>query len=119
MTVEVATLVDDDPEPYEDLTVTIGGGFDSLASVAPQTLAVYDARKAIDDLLVRVEELIDEVAEQQADVDVLERDRIRQTDVEADLVVRGIVTGSGGHGGRFAGRGFGVDLVGEGQDRCS
>ncbi len=92
VTVEVLTLVDDDPEPYEDLTVTIGGGFDSLASVAPQTLAVYDARKTIDDLLVRVEELIDEVTEKQADVGLLEGDRLRQTDVEADLVVRGIVT---------------------------
>ena len=90
--VEVVTLADDDPEPYEDLTVTIGGGFDSLASVAPQTLAVYDARKAIDDLLVRVEELVDEVIEQQADVDLLERDRLGETDVETDLVSRGIVT---------------------------
>ena len=63
VTVEVVTLLDDDREPYEDMKVAISGGFESLASVASQTLAVYDARKEIDDLLMRVDDLVDDIEE--------------------------------------------------------
>ena len=91
-TLEIVTLLDEDREPYEDLKVSIGGGFDSLASAAPQTLIVYDAQKVIDDLLLRVEELAGDVSDELVDLDELDRERLRRTDVEADLVLLGIIT---------------------------
>ncbi len=90
--VEIETLLDDDREPYEDLKVAIGGGFESLVSVAPQTLVVYDARKLIDDLELRVDELVDDISEKRADLNELNSERLVRTDVEADLVSRGIIT---------------------------
>ncbi len=90
--VEIETLLDDDREPYEDLKVTIGGGFESLVSVAPQTLVVYDARKSIDDLELRVNDLVDDISEERADLNELDSERLIRTDVEADLVSLGIIT---------------------------
>ncbi|MCP4852824.1 MAG: hypothetical protein GY900_13970, partial [Actinomycetia bacterium] len=90
--VEIETLLDDDREPYEDLKVTIGGGFESLVSVAPQTLVVYDARKLIDDLELRVNDLVDDISEERADLNEMDSERLIMTDVEADLVSRGIIT---------------------------
>ncbi|HIE67421.1 MAG TPA: hypothetical protein EYP97_05420, partial [Acidimicrobiia bacterium] len=72
--------------------MSIGGGFDSLASVAPQTLIVYDAQKVIDDLLLRVDELVGDVSDELVDLDELDRERLLRTDVEADLVSLGIIT---------------------------
>ncbi len=92
VTFEIATILDDDREPYEDLEVTIGGGFDSLAAVAPQTLAVYDARKDVDDLLERVGELVADIAEKVDDVADLEAEDEVVTVVEARLVSLGILT---------------------------
>ena len=92
VTLEIATVLDDDREAYEDLEVTIGGGFDSLAAVAPQTLAVYDARKAVDDLLERVDELVVDIAEQVDEVADLEATDELVTTVEARLVSLGILT---------------------------
>ncbi|MEC8947765.1 MAG: Calx-beta domain-containing protein, partial [Actinomycetota bacterium] len=92
VTLEIATILDDDREPYEDLEVTIGGGFDSLAAVAPQTLAVYDARKDVDDLLERVGELVTDIAEQADEVANLEATDEVVTIVEARLVSLGILT---------------------------
>lgn len=92
VTLEIATVLDDDREAYEDLEVTIGGGFDSLAAVAPQTLAVYDARKAVDDLLERVDELVVDIAEQVDEVADLEATDEVVTTVEARLVSLGILT---------------------------
>jgi multidrug efflux pump subunit AcrA (membrane-fusion protein) len=92
VTFEIATVLDDDREAYEDLEVTIGGGFDSLAAVAPQTLAVYDARKAVDDLLGRVGELVVDLAEQVDEVADLEATDEVVTTVEARLVSLGILT---------------------------
>ena len=92
VTLEIATILDDDREPYEDLEVVIGGGFDSLAAVAPQTLAVYDARKEVDDLLERVGELVTDIAEQADEVANLERTDEVVTIVEARLVSLGILT---------------------------
>jgi len=92
VTLEIATILDDDREPYEDLEVTIGGGFDSLAAVAPQTLAVYDARKEVDDLLERVGELVTDIAEQADEVANLEATDEVVTIVEARLVSLGILT---------------------------
>ena len=90
--VEIETLLDDDREPYEDLKVAIGGGFESLVSVAPQNLVVYDARKLIDDLELRVNELVDDISEERAELNELDSERLIRTDVEADLVSRGIIT---------------------------
>ena len=90
--VEIETLLDDDREPYEDLKVAIAGGFESLASVAPQTLVVYDARKLIDDLELRVNDLVDDISEERADLNELDSERLIMTDVEADLVSLGIIT---------------------------
>ena len=92
VTLEIPTILDDDREPYEDLQVVIGGGFDSLAAVAPQTLAVYDARKEVDDLLERVGELVTDIAEQADEVANLERTDEVVTIVEARLVSLGILT---------------------------
>ena len=92
VTLEIATILDDDREPYEDLEVVIGGGFDSLAAVAPQTLAVYDARKEVDDLLERVGELVTDIAEQADEVANLEATDEVVTIVEARLVSLGILT---------------------------
>jgi len=92
VTFEIATILDEDREPYEDLEVTIGGGFDSLAAVAPQTLAVYDARKDVDDLLERVDELIADIAEKVDEVADLEAEDEAVTTVEARLVSLGIIT---------------------------
>lgn len=91
-TLEVVTLSDNDREPYEDLKVTIAGGFDSKAAVAPQTLAVYDARKEVDDLLDRVDELVDDISEKEDDVADLEAEDEVVTTVEARLVATGILT---------------------------
>ena len=90
--VEIETLLDDDREPYEDLKVAIGGGFESLVSVAPQNLVVYDARKLIDDLELRVNELVDDISEERAELNELDSERLIRTPVEADLVSRGIIT---------------------------
>ncbi|MEO2155977.1 MAG: peptidoglycan-binding protein, partial [Acidimicrobiales bacterium] len=62
-TLEIATLLDEDREPYEDLKVSIGGGFDSLAGVAPRTLVVYDLQAQIDDKEERRTELVDEITD--------------------------------------------------------
>ena len=92
VTLEIATILDDDREPYEELEVVIGGGFDSLAAVAPQTLAVYDARKEVDDLLERVGELVTDIAEQADEVANLEATDEVVTIVEARLISLGILT---------------------------
>ena len=65
--VEIETLLDDDREPYEDLKVAIGGAFDSLVSVASQTLVVFDLQAQIGDTESRRSELVDEIAEAVAD----------------------------------------------------
>ena len=91
-TVEIATVSDTEREPYEDLKVTIAGGFDSLSAVAPQTLAVYDARKEVDDLLERVDELVEDIAEKEDDVADLEAEDEAVTVAEARLVDAGILT---------------------------
>ena len=93
-TFEIATIRDDDREPYEDLKVTITGGFDSLDAVAPQTLAVYDARKEVDDLLDRVGELVDDIAKKRDEVADLEAEDELVTTVEDRLVAVGILTGA-------------------------
>ena len=62
-TLEIATLLDEDREPYEDLKVSIGGGFDSLAGVATQTLIVYDLQAQINDKEERRTELVDEIVD--------------------------------------------------------
>jgi len=62
-TLEIVTLLDEDREPYEDLKVSIGGGFDSLAGVAPRTLVVYDLQAQIDDKEERRAELVDEITD--------------------------------------------------------
>ena len=62
-TLEIVTLLDEDREPYEDLKVSIGGGFDSLAGVAPRTLVVYDLQAQIDDKEERRTELVDEITD--------------------------------------------------------
>mgnify|MGYP001281391773 CR=1 FL=1 len=93
-TFEIATVRDDDREPYEDLKVTITGGFDSLDAVAPQTLAVYDARKEVDDLLDRVGELVDDIAKKRDEVADLEAEDELVTTVEDRLVAVGILTGA-------------------------
>ena len=92
VTLEIATILDDDREPYEELEVVIGGGFDSLAAVAPQTLAVYDARKEVDDLLERVGELVTDIDEQAGEVSNLEATDEVVTIVEARLISLGILT---------------------------
>ena len=63
-----------------------------MRAVAPQTLAVYDARKAVDDLLERVDELVDDIAEQADDVADLEATDEVVTTVEARLVSLGVLT---------------------------
>ncbi len=92
VTLEITTVLDDDREPYEDLKVAIGGGFTSLASVAPQTLAIYDARKDVDDLLERVDELVVDIAEKVDDVKDLEAEDGVLTLAETRLVNLGIIT---------------------------
>ena len=62
-TLEIVTLLDEDREPYEDLKVSIGGGFDSLAGVAPRTLVVYDLQAQIDDKEERRAEIVDEITD--------------------------------------------------------
>ena len=62
-TVEVVTLLDEDREPYEDLKVSIGGGFESLAGVASQTLLVYDLEAKVVDQEERRAELLVEISE--------------------------------------------------------
>ena len=62
-TVEVVTLLDEDREPYEDLKVSIGGGFESLAGVASQTLLVYDLEAQVVDQEERRAELLVEISE--------------------------------------------------------
>ena len=67
VTVEVVTLLDDDREPYEDMKVAIGGGFESLAGVASQTLLVYDLEAKVVDQEKRRAELLDEISEAEED----------------------------------------------------
>ena len=99
VTVEIATLVDDDPEPYEDLTVTISGGFDSVAEVASQNLLVYDLEVLIREQEERRTEVADEIAEAQEKVDeeetevtALETLQRLKTDVEQELIDKSIIT---------------------------
>jgi len=66
-TLEIATLLDEDREPYEDLKVSIGGGFDSLAGVASQTLLVYDLEAQVVDQEERRAELLDKISESEED----------------------------------------------------
>ena len=80
VTVEVATLVDDDPEPYEDLTVTISGGFDSVAEVSSQNLLVYDLEVQIREQEERRTEVADEIAEATASGQDL-----REYDIRAEI----------------------------------
>ncbi len=131
-TLEIATLLDEDREPYEDLKVSIGGGFDSLAGVAPRTLVVYDLQAQIDDKEERRTELVDEITDattavqglreydirveiadleerraellddiaesvvavetEQTEVNALETLRNLKTDVEQELMDKGIIT---------------------------
>jgi len=132
VTVEVVTLLDGDREPYEDMKVAIGGGFESLAGVASQTLLVYDLeakvvdqeerraelldeiseaeegeqglgefdiRAEIADVTERRAELLDEISEaeeevdaEQAEVTALETLQRLKTDVEQELMDKGIIT---------------------------
>nr|MCS5676467.1 biotin/lipoyl-binding protein [Acidimicrobiales bacterium] len=80
VTVEVVTLVDDDPEPYEDLTVTISGGFDSVAEVSSQNLLVYDLEVQIREQEERREEVADEIAEA-----VASGQDLREYDIRAEI----------------------------------
>ena len=66
-TLEIVTLLDEDREPYEDLKVSIGGGFDSLAGVASQTLLVYDLEAQVVDQEERRAELLDKISESEED----------------------------------------------------
>ena len=131
-TLEIVTLLDEDREPYEDLKVSIGGGFDSLAAVAPRTLIVYDLQAEINDKAERRTELVDEIVDastavqglreydirveiadleerraellddivesvadvetEQAEVNALETLRKLKTDVEQELMDKGIIT---------------------------
>ena len=131
-TLAIATLLDEDREPYEDLKVSIGGGFDSLAAVAPRTLVVYDLQAEINDKEERRTELVDEIVDattavqglreydirveiadleerraellddivesvadvetEQAEVNALETLRKLKTDVEQELMDKGIIT---------------------------
>ena len=131
-TLEIVTLLDEDREPYEDLKVSIGGGFDSLAAVAPRTLIVYDLQAEINDKEERRTELVDELVDastavqglreydirveiadleerraellddivesvadvetEQAEVNALETLRKLKTDVEQELMDKGIIT---------------------------
>ncbi|MDG2161367.1 MAG: Calx-beta domain-containing protein, partial [Acidimicrobiales bacterium] len=131
-TLEIVTLLDEDREPYEDLKVSIGGGFDSLAAVAPRTLIVYDLQAEINDKEERRTELVDEIVDattavqglreydirveiadleerraellddivesvadvetEQAEVNALETLRKLKTDVEQELMDKGIIT---------------------------
>ena len=131
-TLEIVTLLDEDREPYEDLKVSIGGGFDSLAGVAPRTLVVYDLQAQIDDKEERRAELVDEITDattavqglreydirveiadleerraellddiaesvvavetEQTEVNALETLRNLKTDVEQELMDKGIIT---------------------------
>ena len=84
VTVEVATLVDDDPEPYEDLTVTISGGFDSVAEVSSQNLLVYDLEVQIREQEERRTEVADEIAEAMASGQDLEEYDIRAEIADAE-----------------------------------
>ena len=99
VTVEVVTLLDDDREPYEDMKVAIGGGFESLAGVASQTLLVYDLEAKVVDQEKRRAELLDEISEaeeevdaEQAEVTALETLQRLKTDVEQELMDKGIIT---------------------------
>ena len=80
VTVEVVTLVDDDPEPYEDLTVAISGGFDSVAEVSSQNLLVYDLEVQIREQEERREEVADEIAEA-----VASGQDLREYDIRAEI----------------------------------
>ena len=131
-TLAIATLLDEDREPYEDLKVSIGGGFDSLAAVAPRTLVVYDLQAEINDKEERRTELVDEIVNattavqglreydirveiadleerraellddivesvadvetEQTEVNALETLRKLKTDVEQELMDKGILT---------------------------
>mgnify|MGYP006168140171 CR=1 FL=1 len=131
-TLAIATLLDEDREPYEDLKVSIGGGFDSLAAVAPRTLVVYDLQAEINDKEERRTELVDEIVNattavqglreydirveiadleerraellddivesvadvetEQTEVNALETLRKLKTDVEQELMDKGIIT---------------------------
>ena len=84
--VEVVTLVDDDLEPNEDLKLEIVGGFDDQASVAPQTLVVYDLQVQVDDLVERRDELREEIADAVGDAQTLKEYDIR-SEID-DLVER-------------------------------
>ena len=75
--VEVVTLVDDDLEPNEDLKLEIVGGFDDQASVAPQTLVVYDLQVQVDDLVERRDELREEIADAVGEAQTLKEYDIR------------------------------------------
>ena len=66
-TLEIVTLLDEDREPYEDLKVSIGGGFESLAGVASQTLLVYDLEAQVVDQEERRAELLDKISESEED----------------------------------------------------
>ena len=75
--IEVVTLVDDDLEPNEDLKLEIVGGFDDQASVAPQTLVVYDLQVQVDDLVERRDELREEIADAVGEAQTLKEYDIR------------------------------------------
>ncbi len=112
--------------------MSIGGGFDSLAGVAPRTLVVYDLQAQIDDKEERRTELVDEITDattavqglreydirveiadleerraellddiaesvvavetEQTEVNALETLRNLKTDVEQELMDKGIIT---------------------------
>ena len=78
--IEVVTLVDDDLEPNEDLKLEIVGGFDDEASVAPQTLVVYDLQVQIDDQEERRDELREEIADA-----VGEAQTLKEYDIRAEI----------------------------------
>jgi len=57
----VTTQVDDLREANEDLEVTVSSSFDEAANLASQDLLVFDIQEALDALLERQAELVDEI----------------------------------------------------------
>ena len=82
----VTTQVDDLREANEDLEVSVSSSFDEAANLASQDLLVFDIQEALDALLERQAELVDEiVASETAPEDLVVFDL--QTEID-DLVER-------------------------------
>jgi len=121
----VSTLVDDLREANEDMEVIVTGNFPDAASLAPQDLLIFDIQEAvnvllerqadlvdeiaasetapedlrlfdlqaeIDDLIERRSELVAELAEAGAEVTGLESRQQETTNVEQELIDKGIIT---------------------------